>query len=244
MITALVLCGQSVSMCCSIRYGFLADAFSRREVSGKVYGMVEGSIFIGYAFIFLLGGTEFLLKKMNSRYLLALITGAFAVSALATGIIFQMEANLPVIVLSMVVRITQGMLAYASSLVAVDCISAHLSREFDFVNGLFNMGIYIGHGIAESVGCVLYENFGYLAPFIFAASFTLVVTVVILQTIPKAKTYLASQDAVDTATDKLVNPSNKLTKLLILPLVATMLINANYGVLQVGLHLNLTPRFV
>jgi hypothetical protein len=49
-ISAIVLCAHVASVSLSIRYGFLADAFSKKSISGKVYGLIGTSIFAGFLF--------------------------------------------------------------------------------------------------------------------------------------------------------------------------------------------------
>ena len=234
-LAALIFYGQATAICCSIRYGFLADSFSSRHVSGTIYGTVEGSMIVGFAFIYCMGGFELMMrsKKVNSRYILMGITAGYAVTSLATGFVFYLDNSMTVVVLSTVLRIMQGFITYGCPLVAVDFINARLSTEFDFANGLLNMGYFSGHGMAEVFGCLLYDRFGYLYPFIFSSSMALLSTVLIGLVIPKSTTYLASYTETDTATRKLINPSTRLTKVVIFPILACMIINLSFGVLQV-----------
>ena len=232
MIVTLIYYGQATSVCCSIRYGFLADSFSGLGISGKVYGVVEGSMFIGFLGIYLVGGVERVMRHVNSRYLLATITGSFAVTSLATGLVFLIDNNLILITVSTALRVVQGVLSYACSLVAVDFINAQLSTQFDLVNGLLSMGFFSGYGIAEVMGCVLYDSFGYVPPFLFACTMAITATCFIITIIPKSATYLASQEG--TLLEDLPNASSRrITKVIFLPIAAIALINLNYGALQV-----------
>ena len=235
----LVLYGWAFSICASIRYGFLVDAFSSREVPGKVYGAMEGSIFIGYAVTFFSGGVERALKKFNSQFLLAGIVFGFALTSLLTGLVYLITDNTTVIVLSVILRISQGTLSYAGSLVSVDYLSAQMPEKFDAVNGLLNMGYFTGHGIAESVGCMIYDRFGYVGPFVFSSSLGFFTFLVIMNVIPRTPSYLSSQDELDKECEvegalTFDTSSTNVTKLIFIPLTATMIININYGVLQVN----------
>ncbi|XP_063678789.1 MFS-type transporter SLC18B1-like [Bolinopsis microptera] len=234
----LILYGWAFSICASIRYGFLVDAFSSREVPGKVYGAMEGSIFIGYAVTFFSGGVERALKKVNSQFLLAGIVFGFALTSLLTGVVYLIKDNTTVIVLSVILRVTQGTLSYSGSLVSVDYLSAQMPEQFDAVNGLLNMGYFTGHGIAESVGCLIYDRFGYVGPFIFSSSLGFFTFIVIMMVIPRSPSYLSTQDELDRECElegamKLDSYATNVTKLIFIPLTATMIININYGVLQV-----------
>eukprot|EP00116_Pleurobrachia_bachei_P004323 sb/3464585/ len=206
LIATLAIYGCFTSVCCSIRYG--KDRLRKRI-------------------------TEMGMKRWGSRTLMFLVSIAFSVASLATGLVYLIESNLVVIIISTILRIIHGILAYASSLLALDLINAKLSTDFDSCNGIFCMGVYVGHGLSESMGCVLYDNMGYVAPFVFSSTSCLLSAFLVLAFIPAGRTYLATQDKCDNATMKLVNPKNTLTKYLVFPLFACMLINANYGVLQV-----------
>ena len=218
--------------------------------------MVEGSMFIGYALVFLSRATEWLLaRSLSSRFLLTGVTTSLAVSSLATGLIYSCQNNIVVIAVSTAIRIVQGCLSYACSLLVVDFIHAQFGSKFDLVYGLLNMGYYGGHGLAESVGCVLFDHYGYLVPFIFACSVTLLSSLINILVIPGTHTNLYSQRKI-TSTDvkedsPILNaelsqersktrsnssnpPSNpRLSPMLIIPVSAAALINMNYGVLQV-----------
>ena len=67
------------------------------------------------------------------------------------------------------------------SMSVLDYINAHLSEVLDLCNGLVAMGHFTGHGLAECVGCVLYNNYGYLAPFLAATGYGLGVMVLVVK---------------------------------------------------------------
>jgi hypothetical protein len=234
VILVVVFYGQAISVSCSIRYGFLADSFEARNISGKVYGLVGSSLFVGYAFIYFMGLSERALKRMNSRDLLAGIMTGYVVLQLATGFSYQFQNNIVLISISFALRILQGVLAYPGYLVPLDFINANFHDKFDFVNGLLNMGYFTGHGLAEVIGCILYDNFSYEVAFKFSAAIAFLSVVLMVLIIPKSRTYLSTQKDISTGNSEEDNPRGyKLTKFLIIPLLATMCINANYGVLQV-----------
>ena len=234
---ALVFYGQAVSICCSIRYGFLVDSFSSRGVPGKIYGLVESSLFIGYAFVFFSGMTERAMKKFNSRDLLACIMAGFFVLQLGTGFAYHLQDRIAVITLSFLMRVLQGVFTYPSYLVPLDFIQANFQNKFDFVNGILNVGYFSGHGLAEVFGCILYDHLGYEVAYVFTAAVALLSVVVILLIVPKTDTYLSTEKS--TPKDEEVpiimgSDKTKLTKFLLIPMLCTMCINANYGVLQVA----------
>ena len=107
------------------------------------------------------------------------------------------------------------------------------------VNGLVNMGYFSGHGVAEAVGCIIYDKFGYEIAYVFSAAIALLAAISSFCFLPKSKTFLSTQDDIsddDQTILKIGSKKNKLTKLLIIPMIATMLINANYGVIQVWIY--------
>ena len=216
------------------RYGFLEDAFSSRGVPGKIYGGIESSMFLGYGTMFLSGAAEYFMRRYKSRDMMIVIMCVHAVASLATGLVYMLDNITAVIVISTVIRVLQGALNYSISLISVDFINAQFPEKFDVINGFLNMGYYVGHGVAESVGCVLYDRFGYVAPYIFSFTFAVLACVVVFFVIPRSKTYLSSQDYVEERLDSLTQPAQvSMTKMLIFPMIATMMINANYGYIQV-----------
>lgn len=233
---AMVFYGQAVSICCSIRYGFLVDAFSSRGVPGRIYGLVESSLFLGYAGIFFSGLTERAMRKFNSRDLLAGIMIGFTVLQLGTGFAYHLQDNVAVITLSFFMRILQGVFAYPSFLVPLDFVQANFQSKFDLVNGILNVGYFSGHGLAEVFGCILYDQLGYEIAYIFTAAVAFLSVIVILLIIPKTSTYLSMEKSSpkdEEVPEIMGSNKSKLTKFLIIPMLCTMCINANYGVLQV-----------
>ena len=236
----LMLCCMSFSICSSIRYGFLTDAFTRRGVPGSVYGPMETSCFLGFILMYLTGITEAVMKRTNNRNIFMIFLVPLALSSLATGFVYYIPNTSVMISVSFCLRICQGALFYSNSIYPVDFAHAHFEDIFDFVNGLTMIGNFGGHGIAECIGCIIYEHYGYLAPFIFSSIITLVVSSAAFFVIPKSKAYLATQDeAADRHTGSIYPSETKsnrsrLSKLLAIPMIATMLINVNYGVFQVN----------
>ena len=237
-ILALIFYAQACSVCLSIRYGFLADAFTKKKVPGRVYGLVGTSIAAGYFLMFITGLNETIMRKWNSKVILASNVIGFAIVALITGFAYSIPNTSAIITISIVMRVVQGLLAYTCTVAPVDFINAQFPDKFDMVNGLLNMGYFSGHGIAEALGSIIYDHLGYEAAYVFSALIALMAGAGIYFFIPNCKTYLSTQQDLrggDVATQgvELNSESLKLTKLLIVPMVATMLINANHGVLQV-----------
>ena len=157
---ALILFTLTYSVCGSIRYGFLVDAFSRRNVTGKWFGALESSLFVGFIFMYLVGGTEMAMRRINNfRVLFVVLLIGHAVLTLCTGLVYQIEDNRAVVMFSIVLRVIQGVFAYASCLLPVDFSHAVFPDKFDLVNGLGLVGNFCGHGLAESVGCLLYDRY-------------------------------------------------------------------------------------
>ena len=236
LVVVLIFFCMTYSIVNAIRYGFLADAFERRGLPGKVFGLVESSIFLGFLLMYLTKGTELLMKQRGHRYIFTAILLAYTVLSLSTGLVYLLDSNLTMLILSFILRICLGATTYACNLLPVDFAHAHFPDKFDLINSVSLMGCFCGHGIAESVGCLLYDNFGYVVPFIFSGSLTFLAAIFVLFAFPDSKTYLASQNKVDEVVldrSAVKNKPDRLTRALIFPLMATMLINANHGVLQV-----------
>ena len=238
----LMLCCMSFSICSSIRYAFLTDAFKRRGVPGSVYGPMETSCFLGFILMYFSGITETVMRRTNNRNIFMIFLVPLALSSLATGFVYYIPNTNVMVSVSFCLRICQGALFYSNSIYPVDFAHAHFEDIFDFVNGLTMIGNFGGHGIAECLGCFLYEHFGYIAPFIFSCSLTLVVCLVAFFVIPKSKAYLTTrEEASDQNSGTILDPSesksnsirSRLSKLLAIPMIASMLINVNYGVFQV-----------
>ena len=240
IIVTLVFYGQAIAISCSIRYGFLVDSFASRNVPGKVYGSLSSSLFIGYCAVFFSGLTERIMKKVRSRNLLAGIMFGYVVLNLITGLVYRIENTTVVVAISFFLRILQGIFAYPGYLVPLDFINANLGKKFDFVNGLLNAGYFTGYGLAEVSGCGIYDHLGYNAAFVFSAGVALLSVILIMCIIPNTETYLSS--ASNTSSQEVVEKGAtsdqlRLSKFLLIPLIATMCINASYGVLQVNIML-------
>ena len=69
-IFGLIFYAHAGSVCMSIRYGFLADAFTKRNVSGKVYGLVGTSVFASFLFMYVFQITEKAMKRWNSKVII------------------------------------------------------------------------------------------------------------------------------------------------------------------------------
>ena len=233
---ALIFYAHANSVCVSIRFGFLADAFAKRNVSGKVYGLLGTSVFAGFLFMFVSQLTEKAMKRWNSKVIIIGNMLGYALVSLLTGFAYRINNTSAMIAISIVLRICQGLLVYAGTLVPIDFINANFPEEFDMVNGLVNMGYFSGHGVAEAVGCVIYDKIGYEAAYVFTAVIALLAATTSFFFIPKTKTYLSTQDDISDDDLKIGSKKNKLTMLLIIPMIATMLINANYGVIQVRIY--------
>ena len=173
------------------------------------------------------------ISRCTSRGLLVTLPLMMGLLVLTTGLVFLFENTMVVVVLSTVIRVLQGVVGFCASVVYVDFVSGNFPDRFDAVNGLLNMGMFCGHGIAEAVGSCLYDRFGYVAPFLFAAGMELFAAVLVMVVCTSnSRTHYASQPK--DLEEASCCTSTKLSKLLILPMLAIMLVNANYGYLQVS----------
>ena len=237
-IITLVFYAHVASITVSIRYGFLADAFAKRDVPGKVYGLIGTSVFVGFAADFFFKITEKCMTKWNSRKIIAGSAIGFSIITLVTGFVYRIPNTTVVVAISITLRMIQGVLVFAATLVPVDFINANFQQNFDMVYGIVNMGYFSGHGVAELLGCILYDNYGYEVAFAFAAAMALLAATATLCFLPNTQTYLSIQgkavkDLDSTDDPSITNKTQRLSKFLVFPLIATMLINANYGVIQV-----------
>ena len=177
------------------------------------------------------------MRRVNCRGMFLMSLVPLSISSFATGCVYYIPNTNVMIAASVGLRFLQGILSYPNCLCPVDFSHAYFEDIFDLVNGIQTMGNFGGHGIAESIGGVLYDKYGYMAPFIFSSSITLIVSTVAFFLIPTSKTYLATQNEAPKKKIETIYPSevqgSRLSKLLVFPMIATMLINANYGVFQV-----------
>ena len=241
MLYALALCLTS-----SIRSCFLADAFSRRNFSGTEYGALESSLFIGFLLMFLLGATQIIMRKINNlRILLVANLIALAVVSLTQGLVYFIEDNLAMMITSFAFRILQGVFSFSSNLVQLDFTHAIFPEKFDLANGVGLLGNFLGQAVAGSMGCLLYDNFGYLAPFLFSSGITTGVAGFVFLTVPAITTHLCNDEKERLSTSKCsAQERNSIcTKLLVFPMIATMLVNSNYGIIQVRYIFSISSFF-
>ena len=237
-ILALIFFGHASGQCIAIRYGFLADAFAKKNVPGRVYGLVGATIAAGYVVMFITQLAERAMREWNSKVVMASNAIGFAMVALITGFTYNIPNTAAIIVISIVMRIGQGLLAYTCNVVTVDFINAQFPEEFDMINGLLNVGYFSSYGMAEVIGSIIYDHFSYEAAYTYSAVIALMAAAGVYFFIPNCKTYLSTQEELPdedliTEGEALKSETSKITRLLILPLVAQMLINTSYGVLQV-----------
>ena len=206
--------------------------------------MIGTSMFVGFALTYIFQVSENLMRKCNSKTIMITNMLCWAIAALITGFSYHISNTTVVVVISFAMRIFQGFLSYPSCLVPVDFINANFPDEFDMVNGVLNMGYFSGHGMAEVLGSMIYDKLGYEYAYSFSAIMALLAATVAFFFLPNTKTYLAMQDDLSDDDDETVkdidSEKTKLTKFLIFPLAAAMLINANYGVIQVKQFLTST----
>ena len=238
-IIALVLYALAQCVCITIRSCFLADAFSRRNFPGSWYGALEASLSVGFLVMYLARVTEMMMRKINNlRILLMMNMLGLAAVSLSQGLVYLIDDNKIMMMLSFGLRIVQGAIAFSSNLVQVDFAHAIFPDKFDFVNALGFLGNFFGQGLAGSIGCLLYDNFSYIVPFLFSSGLATGVAGFIFLTVPAKPTHLCKEDKISFTESSTAIPKTNLTctKLLVFPMVATMLVNSNYGIIQVRIH--------
>ena len=192
-IIALIFCAHASCLCTSIRYGFLADAFAKKDVPGRVYGLIETSMAASYVFLFVTQLAEKMMRKWNSMVIFASSMIGFAIVALITGFTYSIPNTVAITAISIVLRLIQGCLAYTCLVMPVDFINAQFPDKFDMVNGLVNLGYFSGHGMAEVFGSIIYDHFSYEAAHVFAAIIAFMAGAGVYFFIPNCKTYLSTQ---------------------------------------------------
>lgn len=244
----------------TIRYGFLEDSFSKRGISGTVYGFTEGSVIFGYLGIYFTNITERLMKHFDAKHMFCGFMLAFTCCTGVTEMIYYMiPDNSFFVPLSVVLRIVQGAVGYATSLLTADFLRAQFPDQFDILHGCIFVAIYSGEGVAEAVGCPLYDHYGYYAPYIFTTCTCIVSLAFCAVAIPSTACNIAhsienDKDNVDNEGNEDVDVddgeddaddsrNNTITWLIALPLLATALININTGYLHVTLSPYLHHEF-
>jgi MFS family permease len=197
-------------------------------------GLVEGSMLLGYILTFLSGLGSFLMRRYNSRILLAGNSGITALLTLATGVVFLDHRNLTVVVVSIALRVLQGCCSYLSYVFLFDTFSAQFSTYFDLAVALNGLAGYAGMGLSVTIGCVLYDKLGYVTTFAVASATCMVLGLLMLF-LPPTPTYLSGQkqERQEPEEELCVKRVNKLSWLTVVPLVASLFINLNFGYLQV-----------
>lgn len=234
----------------AIRYGFLAVSFEKRNI--KMFGLIEGSIVFGY-----MGGffcrrfSEAMTEKISPRwmiiYTVSLIAGVMAMSGLAD---FS-ENNTLFAVLSFVARLLFGFLQFPRDIASLDILKTLYPDKFDFLNGLMQMGFCSGHGVGEYLGVVLYEHFGYKAPFWVTTGLMCVMVLLYALFLPSCPSItLSNPDLKQTGDEEKTSPEEtrsqeasdtpsstvgtSLTPYVWFPMVACMIINCVYTFLQIA----------
>ena len=246
----LIIGANCVCVLASIRYGFLAVSFGKRGISGKVYGLVEGSVFFGYFAGFLCRGfSERLVEKLTPKWVMVATTAVLSVTCAMSGVADYSTDNTVFIIVSAAARVLFGFFNFSRSIGSLDLLKSTFPNNFDFVNGVMQTAMFAGHCIGQYVGVVLYVRFGYKAPFWFTTScmvLTLILYIIVLPSTPtialsKAdeKTQLLSQGDEETQDED----TKGLTKYIFFPMAACMMINCVYGYLQVSTTPYLLEKF-
>ena len=229
---AVLIFGSHVgSLSTAIRYGFLAVSFRKRGIPGIVFGFVEGSAFFGFLLGFICqkywnAVTEKLLPKW-----LAVITLLIEVmtAEMACAADFAKDNTL-FIALSVSSRIIFSFVEFPKMVAILDMIKTVWPGKFDFLNGVNQMASFAGHAVGQYVGVVLYDVYGYKAPFLYTTAlmvFTCILFIAFLPACPSIATQGSGDEEVGDEEDMGV------TWYIGAPLLACMLVNIVSGSLQV-----------
>ena len=193
-------------------------------------------MFFGFSGLFFFSLTEWLMKRYKAKYLFSGIMFSFTCCTGFTGLIYYIITDNNIFIpVSIFARVMTGATGYVQCFLQTDFLRAQFTDEFERLNGLIFMGMYCGHGVAEAFGCILYDHFGYYAPYILTTSSCLISLSLCTFILPKTKCYVTYEVSCNKdMDDDIENTKNKrVTWLIALPLIATLFINANYGYIQV-----------
>ena len=217
-----------------IRSGFLLGSFSAHRIASSVAGIVEGSMLLGYILTFLSDLGSVLMRRYSSRFLLAANSGITALLTLATGVIYLDPRNVAMVTVSVVMRVLQGVCSYLSYVFLFDTFSAQFPAYFDVAVALNGLAGYAGMGLSVTVGCVLYDQLGYVSTFSVASACCMFLSMLLLF-LPPTPTHLSTQKPDCTDEEHSFKKVNKLSPLTLVPLIASLFVNLNFGYLQVKL---------
>ena len=232
MLTLLMVNSLVLWITFGIRSGFLLGSFSSREVASSLAGVVEGSMLLGYILTFLCDLGSVLMRRYSSRILLAGNSGVTALLTLATGLVYLDHRNVTMVTVSVVMRVLQGSCSYLSYVFLFDTFSAQFPAYFDVAVALNGLAGYAGMGLSVTVGCVLYDRLGYVLTFVVASACCMVLALLLLL-LPSTPTYLSTQKRDETDEKQSSKELNTLSPLTLVPLVASLFVNLNFGYLQV-----------
>ena len=241
-----ILGGHFGSVASSIRYGFLAVAFTKREIPGNMYGFVEGSIFFGYmAGYFCTSMWNRLTARITPKWMIVFTLG---LSSLALSISLMADFtdnNTIFIAVSILGRVLHGFAAFPHNVCCLDILKTLFPHKFDLVTGLMQMGYFSGHGVGEFSGTSLYENFGYKVPFMFATSVLTFGTIINLIFLPACPSIAVADGVKDEKKGDLDDSSDEtsISYLVFFPAFACMLINCVYMYLQIATAPYLYEKF-
>lgn len=236
MAFVVIMGGHFGSVSASIRYGFLAVSFSKREISGELFGFVEGSIVFGYIAGFLCRPYwDKITAKVTPKMVLASALGLQGITAAISGLADLTDNNSIFIALSIFARVFCGFTAFPHNVCCMDMLKNLFPRKFDFVMGLMQMGYYSGHGVGEFTGTALYDKFGYRVPFIYSATGLFFITACSFIFLPSCPSIAAGDEVNNKKEEGLDGKSTpSTTALVFFPVFACMLINCVYAYLQIA----------
>ena len=203
-------------------------SFTKREIRGTMYGIVEGSIFFGYMSGYLCTSLwNRLTARITPKWMLVFTLGLSSLALFMSLMADFTDNNTIFISVSKFGRVLHGFAAFPHNVGCLDILKTFFPKKFDLVNGLMQMGYFSGHGVVGFLGTSLYERFGYKVPFMLATSVLTFATIVTLIFIPACPS-IAVADAVKDKKKTDLNDSSDETSisfLVLFPALACMLIN-------------------
>ena len=230
----IILGGHISSLATSIRYGFLAISFGERGISGRVYGLVEGSIFFGYVASFLCRGYwDKCSERLTPKWTISIMLACQIIACTMSGLAQYSSNNTVFVLVSILAKMLVGYTAFPQSICCLDMLKTLFPNKFDLLNGLMNMGHYSGHGVGEYIGTLLFSNYGYQVPFLFATLYLVVAGLLSACVLPAIPSILCTDTQSRHSQREEVHTS--VTPFVMLPMCVCMLINCVYAYLQIAI---------
>ena len=223
---------------------FLVPHFSNRNVSSVIAGLVGSGIGIGYLispFINILGRLHHH-RGVKLHNLMICIILSFIFKAAVCAATDHITHNPLFSAISLIIRIFGGIVSHTSMVTAVECIRSWFPYQFQILTSLTcGTSGYIGYAIGSTVGSILYENFGYYAPYLFGLAYLTFSLILCLLALPRTRDPLGGHQILVpklSSSDSSIELStgyDSISPLVMLPLVGQFCINVATGYLNIAI---------